>query len=606
MKPNVWYGILILLLTAGIVRTVYSNPVAAVTVSPATVTATVTESFRGTAEFSITNTTSITQVVHLALNTSQTASSQLSATSGSGAITFPPYKLDPRLAEPRLADVNTWGDDVIIYLPRQADYSHCYEVVDWELRGWCVVQALQEPAEDQNKLIQDITEQYEGLEIYPLFIVNAIVLHTPSSELLQQLAQRADVQYIERLDPLSIPDLQQGPGPGGQPVNDTPNPEFLWGTNFIRTADVMEQYSLNGTGVVIGSIDSGVNYLHPQLKASYRGSILKDHRYAWYDPLEYTRVPTDTSGHGTHTTGTMIGPDIGVAPGATWVAARACSTACPQYALLLAAQWMLVPTAIDNTGFPVMRPDLRPHIVNNSWGGPGGSLWYQAIIQAWRAADMNVVFSAGNYGYSGTSNLSSPADNPGTIAVCAVNKLGIRGDFSSIGPGTIPGSENKPDICAPGVDVESAFRHGYTDLSGTSMAAPHVSGALALLRELGLNAEKAEQAILDSARPRPGQEHMTGYDHSYGRGYADVYAAVREHMPLVRVPKELRVITLSPGETRQVSLPLDALATKHGVHTYSLSWWVEADSNAPHAVNTLPLRIEVQEKSWVALPLLIR
>lgn len=606
MKPSVLYGLIILLLIAGISRNVYSETVTDIVVTPSTINATVTETFQSSVDFKIINTSAETQVVHLGIDMNEPTAHQLRVSPGSGVISFPPYKLDPRLAEPQLADATGWPEDIIIYLPRQADFSHCYSERNWELRGWCVVQALREPASDQTGLIQDLTDKHRGIQIYPLYIVNAIVLHAPSHDIIQYLASRHDVQYIEQIDPLAIPDLMQGSGQIGPPITSTPDPEFLWGKSFIGADKVRTAFGLTGKGIVVGNIDSGVNYLHPELNKTYRGTLLNSNSFSWYDPVAYTSVPTDTNGHGTHTMGTIVGSEVGIAPDSTWIAARACYSYCPQYSLLLSAQWMLAPTIMHESGYIETRPALRPHIINNSWGGSGGNLWYQAVIQAWRAADINVVFSAGNFGYWGASSLSSPADNPGTIAVCGVNTLGIRGDFSSMGPGTIPGSEQKPDLCAPGVLVESSYKDGYTHISGTSMAAPHVSGALALLRELGLNAEEAEFALLNSTRLRPGQEHMTSYDYSYGRGYADVYQAVRRYMPLVQVSPQVRTIALAPGETRHISLPLNALSTPHGVYTADLVWWVEQDGIVTHVVNTVPVTITVLERYVVDLPLLSR
>ena len=159
--------------------------------------------------------------------------------------------------------------------------------------------------------------------------------------------------------------------------------------------------------MVVASIDTGVRFDHPALALNYRGRQPDgtfDHNYNWFDPQQATNAPTDQSGHGTHTMGTLVGagdgtldqPAIGVAPGATWITAQGCEgDICTDADLIAAAQWLLAPTRLDGSA---PRPDLRPMIVNNSWSGAGGQTWYAGYIAAWRAAGMFPVFAAGNTG----------------------------------------------------------------------------------------------------------------------------------------------------------------------------------------------------------------
>ena len=131
---------------------------------------------------------------------------------------------------------------------------------------------------------------------------------------------------------------------------------------------------------MVANIDTGVQYNHPALVNQYRGNLggaSFDHNYNWFDPSSVcpSPVPCDNNNHGTHTMGTMVGDDggtnqIGVAPGARWIAAKGCETNnCSDAALLASAQWILAPTDLNGSN---PRPDLRPDIVNNSWGGGGG------------------------------------------------------------------------------------------------------------------------------------------------------------------------------------------------------------------------------------------
>src|SRR5699024_4492353 len=151
-----------------------------------------------------------------------------------------------------------------------------------------------------------------------------------------------------------------------------------WNIEKVKAPQVWDK-GINGQGAVIASIDTGVQWDHPALKDKYRGYDLKtgevDHSYSWFDATEEASEPMDDEGHGTHTVGTMVGsePDnteqIGVAPGASWIAVKAFKDGeATDEDLLAAAEWILAPT--DEAGNT--RLDQAPDIVNNSWGGGPG------------------------------------------------------------------------------------------------------------------------------------------------------------------------------------------------------------------------------------------
>ncbi len=161
--------------------------------------------------------------------------------------------------------------------------------------------------------------------------------------------------------------------------------------------------------------------------------------------------------------GTMVGDDlsgnqIGVAPAAKWIAAKGCeSDSCSFDSLLSAGQWVLAPTDLNGQN---PRPDLRPHVVNNSWGGGPGDPFYQATVQAWVAAGIFPAFSNGNAG-PGCGSAGSPGDYPESYAVGAYDINNFIAFFSSRGPSDLDGGI-KPNIAAPGVDVRSSVPgNGY-------------------------------------------------------------------------------------------------------------------------------------------------
>ena len=125
-----------------------------------------------------------------------------------------------------------------------------------------------------------------------------------------------------------------------------------------------------------------------------------------------------------------------------------------------------------------------PHVVNNSWtfSSPGCNLEFQLDLEALRAAGIVPVFAAGNAGPAAATS-RSPANNPGAFAVGAIDDGSLVHAGSSRGPSacTQDGAPY-PELVAPGVDVWTSDLFGfYASFSGTSLAAPHVTGALALL-----------------------------------------------------------------------------------------------------------------------------
>ncbi|RHZ41231.1 hypothetical protein DYB26_004265 [Aphanomyces astaci] len=251
-----------------------------------------------------------------------------------------------------------------------------------------------------------------------------------------------------------------------------------WGVNLISAPAVWANGN-RGEGVVVGIIDTGAIHTHDDLKGNWRST------YGWFDPTDKTPTPIDRNGHGTHVAGSAVGQNgIGVAPGATWIACRGCTTSkCPEAALLKCAQWMLCPTDVTGKN---PKCELAPDVINNSWGYGASSSTYQAVVDAWRAADIIPVFANGNGG-SNCGTVYSPGDFKNVIGVGAVGFDDKLASFSSRGP-TNDG-RSKPDVSAPGNRVRSAWHtsnSAYNTISGTSMASPHVTGAIALY----LNANK--------------------------------------------------------------------------------------------------------------------
>ncbi|MBK9656551.1 MAG: S8 family serine peptidase [Rhodanobacteraceae bacterium] len=426
---------------------------------------------------------------------------------------------------------------VLIKLSQQADLTSAARIEDWNARGWAVYNALRGTAQNTQAELMTQLRSAEAAgnasKIESFWIVNVISVETDlvTVESLAASPQVAAILPALKLDPpVLIP---------AAPVA-APN-AIEWGVSKIRAPEVWSTYATSGAGVVIANVDTGVQYNHPALVGQYRGNLGGgnfNHNYNWFDPTGASAVPVDGNGHGTHTMGTEVGTDggsnqIGVAPGARWIAAFGC---CPSnQALLSAQQFMLAPTDLAGNN---PNPALRPHVLNQSWGGPGGSEIFEDVIAALRASGIFPAFSAGNNGSSaadGCGRMGSPGDNPSAFSVGATDINDAIGSFSSRGPNPFTGRIG-PEVSAPGVSVRSSVpTNGYSSFNGTSMASPHVAGAVALLiavePQLAGQIDQIEELLRKTAAPLTSAQTCGGVAGSqvpnnvFGWGRLDVKAA---------------------------------------------------------------------------------
>jgi subtilisin family serine protease len=263
--------------------------------------------------------------------------------------------------------------------------------------------------------------------------------------------------------------------------------------------------------VVVAVIDTGVDYRHTDLAANVwrnpgevAGNGVDDDRNGFIDDVHGWDFangdgdPLDDEGHGTHVAGTIgaVGNNgVGVT-GVNW-------------AVSIMALKFLGSDGSGSTSDAIaainyatrMRRDFGVNVVatNNSWGGGGSSAALRRAIQAGGDAGILFVAAAGNEGVNNDVTPSYPANDTSTavIAVAATDRSNRLASFSNYGATSV-------DIAAPGAAIYSTVPgNAYESYSGTSMATPHVTGAVALLAAANPQASAAaiRAAILSSARP---------------------------------------------------------------------------------------------------------
>lgn len=442
------------------------------------------------------------------------------------------------------------GDDeikVLVVLRDQADIGSMNQQLHdgratRQLRHESVLGALQAAAgRSQGALMDHLSDlQRDGsIRGYtPHWLVNSIVV-VGTVDAIRELALRDDVEAIEPdlkvelIEP--ILDEKATPPGGHRGIGITP------GVVAVGARRVWNELGIDGTGVVVGIMDTGVDGTHPALSARWRG-LIADPSECWLDNSGQGNpsFPVDNHylGHGTHVMGTVTGlaPDdtIGVAPGALWIASNTINQGVGSEFdndVIASLEWFA-----DPDGNPLTIDDV-PCVVQNSWGtyGPLGypecfSYWWDAIDNC-EAAGVVLTWSAGNEG-SDAQTLRSPADR----ATSHYNAFSVGStqnyapyqisDFSSRGPSGCGGEfAMKPEICAPGSSIYSAQPGGgYQYLDGTSMAGPHVAGVVALMcaANPSLDVETIKQVIMDTAIDKG----TAGEDNTYGHGFIDAYEAV--------------------------------------------------------------------------------
>jgi len=433
----------------------------------------------------------------------------------------------------------------LVYLRERADVALAQAQPDTLSKRQAVVRALQvTAARSQAALLAFLqAEQARGSvkAVMPYWVFNGVAVTADRATLLA-LAARPDVERIQANHVRQLADARPGASAADDAAPDALALAALsaieWNVAKVRAPEVWTNLGVTGQGVVVANIDTGVYYPHPALQRNYRGynNGTADHNYNWFDPTNtYRNAPNDGHGHGTHTMGSIVGADqsganqIGVAPGAQWIAVKAFDDEGDTTDAILHAafQWILAPTDLNGQN---PDPARAPDIVSNSWGDTNSSdqTFWQDVL-ALRAAGIMALFAGGNAG-PGAGTADSPGSYPHAFAVGATNSSDVIGSFSGRGPS--PWGEIKPNVSAPGVSIRSAvppvidssmYQGGW---NGTSMATPHGAGVVALLWQAqpNLTVTATEHVLTSTAAPLPNAAASPNNDYGWGR--VDAFQAV--------------------------------------------------------------------------------
>lgn len=450
--------------------------------------------------------------------------------------------------------------EFIVVLADQADLSAAATMRTKTEKGGYVYNTLRNKSKTTQAPILKWIREHK-LKHRSFYIVNAVLVKG-TRQIAEALAARPDVAKVEgnshlRTEPAQPVSAAEAPSRPRTPETIEP------GINYTHAPQVWE-LGFTGQGIVVGSADTGVRWTHNALKPHYRGwdGVSADHDYNWHDAIHDSGgevcgndspFPCDGVSHGSHTTGTMIGDDgagnqIGMAPGAKWIACRMLDEtgSGTDANAIECMEFFLAPYPVGgdpSQGDPAKAPD----ITNNSWGcAPSPSEdcqndAMQAAVEAQRAAGIMMVVAAGNEG-SDCSTLRTPGIYEASYTVGALTTgTDDITSFSSRGPVTVDGSGRiKPDITAPGAAIRSATNasdNSYAAFQGTSMATPHIAGAMALLWSANPSLQNqidASRAVLDNAAVHIASTQCGDAgppNDVYGWGRVDIFAGVTGTAP---------------------------------------------------------------------------
>ena len=453
-------------------------------------------------------------------------------------------RIDPQVFEELAARGHT---DFFVHMMAKADLSPAYQLQAKEEKGRFVFESLRETAERSQADLRAALE-VQRVDYRPFYIANKILVRGGDQALVLDIAARPDIDRITANYSFQLQEPPDEPGQEGEVQEVGSNIAFVH-------ADEAWALGITGQGIVLAGNDTGLDEDHSAIASHYRGCLdppacsEEDHNYNWWDATGLSpNDPWDDHGHGTHTTGTMVGDDgganqIGMAPGAQTIHCRIMDGEGRGTVATFSEclEWDLAPWDLNGEN---PRPDLAPDAVNNSWGYLGGNTpQFRDEIAALQAAGIVLQVAAGNEGPA-CATLRSPGDYQEMLTIGSVDYNGYAypgqlTSSSSRGPSELDATPPYyfPDVTAPGRFVRSSIPGDqYATWSGTSTATPHVTGLVGLCLSanprLRGQVETVVQIIKDTAEPLSGPvsncggDYVTGPNNDWGHGTIHALDAV--------------------------------------------------------------------------------
>lgn len=398
-----------------------------------------------------------------------------------------------------------------------------------------LMRRLESYATQTHRPVHQVVEaaQDRGIRSSSLWITNQVAIRNATRAVIDQLEQLPSVRSIVKDHVLPVP--SSAGGSLFEDANVAVNSRSSWGIELVEAPKLWAQ-GITGQDVIVGVMDTGVRGSHRLVRDSYVGT------YGWYDGVEESSepdaVPHDELGHGTAVLSIIVGKEgLGMAPDSRWLACRACDDlGCEESMMIACAQYLMCPNRDAECS-------KYPHVVNLSLNDDLGMTDFAAIFRVFDRAGIIAVVPTGNSGPQCKSVLA-PADSASfaaiAVAVGATDQADALARFSGRGPGI--DNAATPHLTAPGKAIPSADVADDENVKlsiGTSMAVPHVTGAIALLRQafpghsaMELISALKQSAATESLKPLSqscgrwnGSEPFPNYD--YGHGRLNVYEAYR-------------------------------------------------------------------------------
>jgi bacillopeptidase F len=410
------------------------------------------------------------------------------------------------------------------------------------------------------------------------WIINAFHLKA-KPEIILEVAKRTDVQWVSHNGEVHIV-----AEPSDRTIPTTRAVEW----NVLKImADSCWNAGFTGQGIILGETDTGVDYTHPAISGKWAGY--------WHvaSGLPPSSTPYDDHNHGTHCMGTILGgdgsgpfsDDIGVAYNATFVAAKVLNSGGSGSYAQCAEGLQFMADLKDSV-------DIKA--VSNSWSGSNAAdTFFYPIMRTYISIGILPVFANANNGPN-PGTVGCPGSYSNVVGVGATDNSDDIASFSSRGPAPNQSPFNdpstwlrddwnliKPQISAPGVSVRSCIPGGgYATWNGTSMATPHVAGAVGILCQKNptLTPEMLYTIFLDNVDLPPQGAPYPNNDYGWGR--LNVWKALNGtptvNQPWISVLS--RTITdpppggnnngiLEPSETGEMEVTIKNIGGEYGYNT---------------------------------------